>query len=549
MLAKPEGCRGCPLEFLGQGFARTDGKGDLGILVVAEALGEEEAKAGLPLVGPTGLLFNRMVERVKDLGRPGAPHFRRDDFLLANVVNCHPEDNALAKTPYEVEAIQHCSPYLEETLRTFRPKAILAMGDIALRRLTGRHVVKEWRGYVIETEYGPVIPTYHPSFLGRGNFPLCEVWQHDLRTAVRVSREGVKRAPIRYAERPSPSEALAWTQDYLRDPSRLLAFDIETPYSPDVDEVELQEKSDLLYEEDDPSYTIVRISFSWEGKTAISMPWCQPYIGYARQLLGTAQKLAVWNGNFDVPRLRANGAEIPGHVYDYMLLFHMVKPHIPYGLKYVATFYTDLPQWKHQSASNPEYYSCVDADALIRVAGPIEEEARKRGQWDLFERHFVRLNDYLTLVSRRGVPLAPSRRRLARMRFSRDLRLLQEKLNALVPVAARKVKIYKTKPKAEVLAVGAWIEVEDGTLDPRELMPCGHMRRQIVSTEEGTSSCKGCEKEAKKNEAKRLRDEARAARRSSRSGGGGRKGKRGGGAEAARPQADGEGAPRGDQAS
>lgn len=469
MLQKPAGCAGCVLEHLGTGFARCDGDGTLGILVVAEALGAEEADKGLPLVGPTGQLFNRMLSRTVD-PRSGGP-FRREQFLLTNIVCCRPPENALSKAPYEQAAIDHCRPYLEETLKTFKPKAILAMGATALRWFTGYSTVKEWRGYIVETEWGPVIPTYHPSFLLQGNFAHCEVWIFDLLRAVDVARRGIKREPVSYQERPSPLAAWEALDAFKKASPTMLAFDIETPYSDEVDESEALEKSDLLIEEDDPSYTIVRISFSWKENEAISMPWCPPYVEIAKGFLATPGPKAGWNSDgYDIPRLRAAGVDVVGPSYDFMTCFHMVKPHIPYRLKYVATLYTDLPQWAHESKARPEWYSCVDSDATLRCARAIEKEARALGKWDLFERHFVQLGMVLREMSDAGIPLHMARRRLARMRFTRDLQVLQARLDETVPLDTRDVTRYRISPaqleKKGLLSEGVWIEWDDGKPEP-----------------------------------------------------------------------------------
>ena len=81
-------CRGCVLCDIGTGFARTDGRGELDILVVAEALGEDEAKVGRPLVGKEGLTWDRIVSRTYDdvLKR----NLKRDDFVHGNTINCRP---------------------------------------------------------------------------------------------------------------------------------------------------------------------------------------------------------------------------------------------------------------------------------------------------------------------------------------------------------------------------------------------------------------------------------------------------------------------------
>jgi hypothetical protein len=222
---------------------------------------------------------------------------------------------------------------LEETIKDVRPKAILTLGDSALKWFTGHKGITKLRGYVFDTPYGPVVPTYHPSYIQRGNFHLARVVQTDILKCLKVAREGIGafHHPKSYSSHPSPVDANAFLVRWLRAGSPPLAFDIETPHGSD-------KKDEEMNIEDDESYTILMISFAYSPYEAISMPWSPPYIDIAKTLLRSAKQSLVWNAKFDVPRLAASGCEFGGEVVDVMLAWHWLEPALPMGLKYVATF-------------------------------------------------------------------------------------------------------------------------------------------------------------------------------------------------------------------
>ena len=108
MLRKPDHCKSCVLYGNGCGFVPANGDGSNGVLIVAEAAGENEAAQGIPLIGKSGhYMFS-------NLARVG---IEREGFRIHNVLSCRPPDNKLAKMPYEQAAIEHCSPLLDQTIR------------------------------------------------------------------------------------------------------------------------------------------------------------------------------------------------------------------------------------------------------------------------------------------------------------------------------------------------------------------------------------------------------------------------------------------------
>src|SRR4026209_2550430 len=165
----PDSCTGCPLStnrHCGY-FTSITGSGRNGVLIVGEASGEHEAREGKPFVqwAPAGSILERAI-------RQG--NFKREDFWITNLIRCRPPNNFLQGAPYEHAALAHCRPNLDRAISELQPKAILAVGGIALRELTGfvgrKRGIEDVRGYPLDGPSGiTTIPTLHPAYIVRGN--------------------------------------------------------------------------------------------------------------------------------------------------------------------------------------------------------------------------------------------------------------------------------------------------------------------------------------------------------------------------------------------
>lgn len=410
---KGKHCHGCPLEKTGAGFAHTAGDGtELRILVAAEALGAEEAARGEPLVGAAGKTWDRLVGGVYDpvLGR----NLKRDDFLLTNVVHCQPPGNVLVGASYEHAAIASCRPYLEGTLRSFKPRAVIALGNVALRWFTGNWGIEQLRGYVFDSTWGPVIPTYHPSYIQRGKWNLARVVQLDILKALQVAREGVAalHAEKFYTLSPNAGEVREFLAEWRAAGRPPLAFDIETP------KVEEASENEEMVFSQDPSYTVLMISLAWKRFHAISIPWIAGLKELVIEALAEPADFVVWNAPFDVPRLEHNGVKFGGRVVDAMLAWHWLEPSLPMGLKYVATFICpDMHAWKLDMHRNFQWYNAADSDVLLRVYQEIKCRLTEQGRWKTFERHFLDYGKLLSKLTWRGITVDHTARAEARTRF------------------------------------------------------------------------------------------------------------------------------------
>ena len=162
-------CRSCPLC-----QARTQtvfGVGDpcASLLFVGEGPGEEEDRRGEPFVGKAGQLLDRMI---------AAMGLSRGQVYIANIVKCRPPGN---RTPEPREIIS-CFPYLRRQVDIIRPRAICALGSVAVKGLIAPDAsVTRLRGRFTEYAGIPVLPPiFHPSYLLRNPADKRLAWS-DLR--------------------------------------------------------------------------------------------------------------------------------------------------------------------------------------------------------------------------------------------------------------------------------------------------------------------------------------------------------------------------------
>ncbi|MFP4330576.1 MAG: uracil-DNA glycosylase [Spirochaetaceae bacterium] len=136
------------------------------VMVIGEGPGAEEDRQGLPFVGPAGQYLDKWLEAI------GLD--RNTNAYIANVVKCRPPNN---RDPHPDEA-STCLPYLEEQIALVRPRAILAVGRVALRFLIGETApIGTIHGNLYEYRGIPLMATYHPSGVLRNPEYRRPVWE------------------------------------------------------------------------------------------------------------------------------------------------------------------------------------------------------------------------------------------------------------------------------------------------------------------------------------------------------------------------------------
>jgi DNA polymerase len=149
------------------------------LMFVGEGPGAEEDRQGLPFVGRSGLLLDRLI--LEELG------ITRDRCYIANVVLCRPPGNR-DPLPDEIET---CHPFLQGKLDLINPAVVVTLGNFATHTLLGVTTgVTQLRGKSYPYRSGHLVPTFHPSAALRGGGTVVAAMRADLIRAKRLLPPG-----------------------------------------------------------------------------------------------------------------------------------------------------------------------------------------------------------------------------------------------------------------------------------------------------------------------------------------------------------------------
>jgi len=148
-------CLECPLGKTRKNIVLGMGDPNADIVFVGEAPGKQEDLQGLPFVGRSGKLLDKMLFSI---------NLSRDDVYILNVLKCRPPDN---RNPSKIE-IEKCEPYLKKQLKIIKPKLIVALGRIsAMTILRTKESLTNMRNQIFDYEGIDFLVTYHPAALLR----------------------------------------------------------------------------------------------------------------------------------------------------------------------------------------------------------------------------------------------------------------------------------------------------------------------------------------------------------------------------------------------
>jgi uracil-DNA glycosylase len=146
-------------------------------LLVGQAPGPVEIEQSRPFAGRAGREIGRWMARA---GFASDEEFRRLTYLAA-VMRCFPGRQPTGKgdRPPSGRAMRNCASWLDAELALLRPRALLLVGQLAIRRFLGPGSLEERVGRTFGED--PVmIPLPHPSGQSR--------WLNDLTNRERLER-------------------------------------------------------------------------------------------------------------------------------------------------------------------------------------------------------------------------------------------------------------------------------------------------------------------------------------------------------------------------
>ena len=151
--------KNCALKKGSTNIVFSDGNPDSEIMIIGEGPGANEDMEGVPFIGRTGELLDKMLLSI---------NLDRDNVYISNVVSYRPPEN---RNPTEEEIARYL-PYLIKHVEIINPQILILLGSTALNAIIGNDkIISDARGVWNEKKIGScntsVIATFHPAFLMR----------------------------------------------------------------------------------------------------------------------------------------------------------------------------------------------------------------------------------------------------------------------------------------------------------------------------------------------------------------------------------------------
>lgn len=317
------------------------------LMICGEAPGYHEDKEGIPFVGPSGSLLNRILSNIG---------IERDEVYVTNIVKHRPPNNDF-KRAHEVCDLDKQREILRQEIVGIKPNCILALGIEAVKELTNRNAkMKDIRGSILPSKYGPkVVCTYHPAAL--------------LRSSNQEFEEGGEiSGPLPY-----------WMRYIVEFDFRRAAEQAKfSAYNPPQRQIIIAKNSSDVWrwrnEVQDKEYCAAdiealgcipsMIALSCNPKRAISIPLFRRMFGIeitsiphsdlaecwrlvAEELEGIKKKIGQ-NFKYDQDKLARLGFKVENFHADNLLIASVINPEFYKGHGFLTSIYTEEPFYKDE---------------------------------------------------------------------------------------------------------------------------------------------------------------------------------------------------------
>jgi len=312
---------------------------DVELLIVGEAPGEQEARAGEPFTGRSGQLLRA------ELAKAGIT-----SYTITNTVKCRPPDN---RTPTN-EEIKACREYLDAELAEYKPKFVLTLGNVPSKALLKKAKITEAHGQLIPTGSFVGMPAYHPAYALRDPSKLLPLRKDIERLAREMRGEEAISTDVDW-KLVTPDTFDQFIGEFRA--ATEFAFDIETNglnrYAPDARihclGIGLEHRS-----------WVIPLRFK---KTSFpNIPTQVKLISVLTAIAWEDHKIGIGhNAKFDNLWLTACYGKKFRLSFDTMLAHHTLDENSSHGLKELSRIYLDWPDYDLTTA---EKKGAVSADKL-----------------------------------------------------------------------------------------------------------------------------------------------------------------------------------------
>lgn len=171
---------GCALKVTATNLVFGDGNPEADLMLIGEAPGADEDREGLPFVGVSGQLLDRMLSSIG---------FSRENAYITNMLPWRPPGNR-EPTPAEIAT---CMPFMRRHIELVQPKVLVLVGGTSAKTLLARkegimRLRGTWRDYQAPGSSSPIpaLPIFHPAFLLRSPQQKSHTWGDLIRLKLKM---------------------------------------------------------------------------------------------------------------------------------------------------------------------------------------------------------------------------------------------------------------------------------------------------------------------------------------------------------------------------
>jgi len=176
---------GCALKKTALNLVFGEGSPSSGLLLIGEAPGADEDRAGKPFVGRSGQLLDKMLAAIGITSR--------EQYYITNVLPWRPPGN---RTPTDMEIAAY-QPFLQRHIELVQPRIIVLLGGLATKTLLARtegitRLRGKWYEITVIGKTIPVLPVFHPAALLRNPAQKRQAWADMLSLQAKLEEQGMR---------------------------------------------------------------------------------------------------------------------------------------------------------------------------------------------------------------------------------------------------------------------------------------------------------------------------------------------------------------------
>ena len=385
------------------------------IVLVSDAPIKAESINREPMAGYYGMVLDRVLKAVP---------LDRNLLWIDNLCKCVPlDEKGKFRSAYVDDEVKKCLPYFDQTMEEIKPKIIVALGDAALKFLSGNRKmnIRKNHGqlYWSEKYKCHLMGVFHPKVI-LAEYEFIKYMVQDFKKIKEFLEKGeTKPTDVNYVFA-RDKQLLNQVLDQLSKQTEFV-YDIET--------------TGLNFLTD----KILCIGFSWGEYSGNTIPLCtmtgDPYwdsdtmadlVQTLKNIFANNAFKIAYNGQFDTMFLKRAGIPVNNFSFDPMLAHHLLDENARgmRSLKQLALQYTDMGNY---DAALDEYrvtnkvpkdtgmlhvpsdilakYCSADVDATFRLYKDFKKRLEDEQLMNLFNKITMPLSNVLIDTQYRGVKI------------------------------------------------------------------------------------------------------------------------------------------------